>query len=373
MQVYQQLIEKKAALAVIGLGYVGLPVALSFAKKIRVLGLDTDAARVALLQQGIDPAGEMSSRDFAGTDIIFTSNPADIRDAVFYLVAVPTPVDKHKVPDLTALKAAAVTVGQSISRNNCVVFESTVYPGCTEEECLPLIEKISGLQCGDDFKLGYSPERINPGDKVHTLANTVKIVAGSDEGALAAIASVYELVVAAGVYRAPNIKTAEAAKIVENTQRDAGSQLDDNPPQRRSLGLGGSQVSLWQSSTLRSSYGVNTMKEAIGLTQEQKDTAINSTVAGVDDMDDEHNHNIKQVIKSEDEGYYSLEQQQENEFMELEQQEDFKNLWVYIRQNLSEAENEVLQQSLFTKKETPAPVTGDTVTIKGGYQKPGNK
>lgn len=225
MQVYQQLIEKKAVLAVIGLGYVGLPVALAFAKKIRVLGFDTDTARVALLQQCIDPDGEMTSQDFSGTDISFTSNSADISSAVFYLVAVPTPVDKHKVPDLTALKQAAATVGQSLSKGNCVVFESTVYPGCTEEECLPLIEKFSGLHCGQDFKLGYSPERINPGDKVHTLANTVKIVSGSDEMALNTIARLYELIITAGIYRAPNIKTAEAAKIVENTQRDVNISL----------------------------------------------------------------------------------------------------------------------------------------------------
>ncbi len=225
MPIYQQLSEKKACLAVIGLGYVGLPVALAFASKLRVIGFDTDAARIAMLQQGIDPGREMNAGNFAAADILFTSNPADIKEAVFFLVAVPTPVDKHKVPDLTALKMAAATVGQCLKKGDYVVFESTVYPGCTEEECLPIIEKIAGLQCGVDFKLGYSPERINPGDKEHTLANTVKIVAGSDEEALALISRVYQLIITAGVYQAANIKTAEAAKIVENTQRDVNISL----------------------------------------------------------------------------------------------------------------------------------------------------
>ena len=225
MSVYQDLTGKKASLAVIGMGYVGLPVALAFAKKLRVIGFDTDAERITKLQNGIDPGKEMTAADFSGTDILFTSDPSAVKESVFFLVAVPTPVDKHKVPDLTALKTAAATVGRYLKKGDTVVFESTVYPGCTEEECLPVMEQISGLCCGKDFNLGYSPERINPGDRVHTLANTVKIVAGSDEQALAIISRIYELIIAAGVYRAVNIKTAEAAKIVENTQRDVNISL----------------------------------------------------------------------------------------------------------------------------------------------------
>lgn len=225
MDIYRSLIEKKASLAVIGLGYVGLPVALAFAKKIRVIGFDTNARHIASLQQGVDPGKEMTAADFEGADIVFTSDAAGISAACFFLVAVPTPVDKHKVPDLSFLKNASASIGAVLKKGDCVVFESTVYPGCTEEECLPVIEKISGLRCGTDFKIGYSPERINPGDRLHTLANTVKIVAGCDAEALALVSRVYELVITAGIHQAVNIKTAEAAKIVENTQRDVNISL----------------------------------------------------------------------------------------------------------------------------------------------------
>jgi UDP-N-acetyl-D-galactosamine dehydrogenase len=225
MDIYRALIEKKASLAVIGLGYVGLPVALAFAKKISVIGFDTNCRHIARLQQGIDPGKEMSVTDFEGTDIVFTSNASAMRGARFFLVAVPTPVDKHKVPDLGFLKNASATIAAVLKKGDCVVFESTVYPGCTEEECLPVIEELSGLRCGIDFKLGYSPERINPGDKVHTLANTIKVVAGADPEALALVSRLYELIITAGVHQAVNIKTAEAAKIVENTQRDVNISL----------------------------------------------------------------------------------------------------------------------------------------------------
>jgi UDP-N-acetyl-D-glucosamine/UDP-N-acetyl-D-galactosamine dehydrogenase len=224
-QLYQDLLQKKARLAVIGLGYVGLPVALAFAKRLSVIGFDINEQHVQQLGLGADPGGEMAAADFSGTDIVFTSAPEAIREARFFLVAVPTPVDTHKVPDLAALKSAAQIIGLCLKKGDCVVFESTVYPGCTEEICLPLIEKASGLQCGVDFNLGYSPERINPGDKQHTLRNTVKIVAGFDTEALLLVSSIYELIIDAGVYRATNIKTAEAAKIIENTQRDVNISL----------------------------------------------------------------------------------------------------------------------------------------------------
>jgi UDP-N-acetyl-D-glucosamine/UDP-N-acetyl-D-galactosamine dehydrogenase len=224
-QLFQDLLQKKARLAVIGLGYVGLPVALAFAKKFSVIGFDTNENHVQQLHLGSDPGQEMAQADFSGTDIVFTSDPETVRGASFFLVAVPTPVDSHKVPDLAALKKAAHRVGLCLKKGDCVVFESTVYPGCTEEICLPLLEETSGLKCSTDFLLGYSPERINPGDKHHTLVNTVKIVAGFDAVALSLISSVYKLIIDAGVYQSVNIKTAEAAKIVENTQRDVNISL----------------------------------------------------------------------------------------------------------------------------------------------------
>lgn len=222
---YTELVEKKKKLAVIGLGYVGLPIALEFAKKLSVIGFDINENRVELMKQGIDPSNELSSEAFEGCDIVFTNSLDVLRDANFFIVAVPTPVDEHNVPDLIPVQRASQTIGKVIKKGDYVVFESTVYPGCTEEDCLPIVEKLSRLKNVTDFKLGYSPERINPGDKKHTLANVVKVVAGCDPESLNEIAHVYELVVKAGVHRASSIKVAEAAKIIENTQRDLNIAL----------------------------------------------------------------------------------------------------------------------------------------------------
>ena len=207
-----KLVNKQEKLAVIGLGYVGLPVAVALAKKVDVIGFDISAPRIALMKQGIDPSKELTAADFEGCSIEFTDSLDVLKQAKFFIVTVPTPVDEHKVPDLSFLKMASETVGRVIKRGDYVVYESTVYPGCTEDDCIPVIEKISGLKAGIDFKLGYSPERINPGDKKHTLESVIKIVSGNDEEALEQIALVYELVVKAGVHKAPSIKVAEAAK-----------------------------------------------------------------------------------------------------------------------------------------------------------------
>lgn len=222
---YTELVEKKKKLAVIGLGYVGLPIALEFAKKISVIGFDINQKRVDLMKQGIDPSNELPNEAFRDRDIVFTNSLDILREANFFIVAVPTPVDEHNVPDLIPVQKASDTIGRVIKKGDYVVFESTVYPGCTEEDCLPIIQKLSGLKNVTDFKLGYSPERINPGDKKHTLANVVKIVAGCDRESLEEIARVYELVVKAGVHRTSSIKVAEAAKIIENTQRDLNIAL----------------------------------------------------------------------------------------------------------------------------------------------------
>ncbi len=225
MSICQDLLDKKEKLAVIGLGYVGLPIALEFAKKISVIGFDINEKRVEMMRNNIDPSEELEAKDFEGTDIEFTSSLDKLKEAKFYVVAVPTPVDEHKVPDLTPLTAASTTVGKVLKKGDYVVFESTVYPGCTEEDCLPILEQESGLKLGADFKLGYSPERINPGDKVHTLANIMKVASGSDDEAADEIVKVYEIVITAGVHRAATIKVAEAAKIIENTQRDVNIAL----------------------------------------------------------------------------------------------------------------------------------------------------
>jgi len=222
---YQELLDKKEKLAVIGLGYVGLPIALEFAKKLSVIGFDINEKRIELMKQGIDPSNELEKEAFEGCDITFTNSLDVLREAKFFIVAVPTPVDEHNVPDLTPVKRASETIGKVIKKGDYVVFESTVYPGCTEEDCLPIIEKLSGLKMKTDFKLGYSPERINPGDKKHTLATIVKVVSGCDAESLEVIAKVYEVVVKAGVHRASSIKVAEAAKIIENTQRDLNIAL----------------------------------------------------------------------------------------------------------------------------------------------------
>jgi len=222
---YKELVEKEKKLAVIGLGYVGLPIALEFAKKIPVIGFDINQSRIEMMKKGIDPSNELDKETFEGCDIVFTNSLDVLRDAHFFIVAVPTPVDEHNVPDLVPVQKASETVGKVIKKGDYVVFESTVYPGCTEEDCLPIIEKLSGLKNPADFKLGYSPERINPGDKKHTLSNVIKVVSGCDAESLEEIAKVYELVVKAGVHRTSSIKVAEAAKIIENTQRDLNIAL----------------------------------------------------------------------------------------------------------------------------------------------------
>jgi UDP-N-acetyl-D-galactosamine dehydrogenase len=222
---YQDLIDKKKKLAVIGLGYVGLPIALEFARKIKVIGFDINAKRVEMMRNNIDPSQELEPSAFEGCDIEFTHDLEVLKQANFFIVAVPTPVDEHNVPDLIPVQRASETIGKVVKKGDYVVFESTVYPGCTEEDCQPIIEKLSGLKNITDFKLGYSPERINPGDKEHTLAKIIKVVSGCDAESLEVIAKVYELVVTAGVHKASSIKVAEAAKIIENTQRDLNIAL----------------------------------------------------------------------------------------------------------------------------------------------------
>ena len=222
---YQDLLDKKKKLAVIGLGYVGLPIALEFAKKIKVIGFDINSNRVKMMRNRIDPSQELEATDFEGCDIEFTSDIDTLKQANFFIVAVPTPVDEHNIPDLVPVLSASETIGKVIKPGDYVVYESTVYPGCTEEDCLPIIEKLSGLKNISDFKSGYSPERINPGDKEHTLASIVKVVSGCDAESLELIAKVYQLVVKAGVHKASSIKVAEAAKIIENTQRDLNIAL----------------------------------------------------------------------------------------------------------------------------------------------------
>ena len=225
-QIYDRLLAKKAKLAVIGLGYVGLPIALEFAKKISVIGFDINKRRVQMMCNGMDPSKEIAPEEFKDKDIVFTDDLNVLKEASFFIVAVPTPVDKSNVPDLKPLLGASTTVGKALKRGDYVVYESTTYPGCTEEDCLPVLEKNAGLSLSaGDFKLGYSPERINPGDKKNTLRTIVKVVSGNDDNSLDQVAKVYELVVDAGVHRAPSIKVAEASKIVENTQRDLNIAL----------------------------------------------------------------------------------------------------------------------------------------------------
>lgn len=222
---HQRLLDKEATLAVIGLGYVGLPIALAFARHIKVIGFDIHAGRVDQMKQSIDPSEELEKEDFEGCDISFTANADDLKAAQFFVVAVPTPINSTNQPDLTPLLSASRTVGDALSPGDYVVYESTVYPGCTEEDCIPVLEERSGLTFGNDFKVGYSPERINPGDKVNTIETIVKVVSGSDEESLDVIARTYDLVVKAGTHRASSIKVAEASKIIENTQRDVNIAL----------------------------------------------------------------------------------------------------------------------------------------------------
>lgn len=225
MSIYRKLERKEAQLAVIGLGYVGLPVALEFAKKVSVIGFDINQKRIDMMKKGIDPSNEMDKKAFEGCDIQFTTSVDKLRKASFFIVTVPTPIDEHKLPDLRPLLNASATIGKCIKKGDYVVFESTVYPGCTEEDCIPVIEKESGLKFMRDFKVGYSPERINPGDKDHTITTVKKVVSGCDKESLDEISRVYEMIVKAGIHRAPSIKVAEAAKIIENTQRDLNIAL----------------------------------------------------------------------------------------------------------------------------------------------------
>jgi len=223
--IYDQLIAKEQKLAVVGLGYVGLPIALEFARKIDVIGFDINEKRVEMMRNNEDPSNELESSDFEGCSIEFTADPEELKEATFFVVAVPTPIDDSNLPNLKPLISASRTVGNVLKKGDYVVFESTVYPGCTEEDCIPVLEEVSGLKWKEDFMVGYSPERINPGDKVHTLQSVVKVVSGCCQESLEEIAKVYELVVDAGVHRAATIKVAEAAKIIENTQRDVNIAL----------------------------------------------------------------------------------------------------------------------------------------------------
>ncbi len=222
---YKEILAKEKKIAVIGLGYVGLPIALEFAKNVSVIGFDINADRVKMMQNKQDPSGELDAPAFENADIVFTDSLDVLRQANFFIVAVPTPIDEHKLPDLKPLLGASSTIGKVLKKGDYVVFESTVYPGCTEEDCIPVLEEISGLKFKTDFKVGYSPERINPGDKLHTLTSVVKVVSGCDDESSEEIAKTYEIVVKAGVFRASTIKVAEAAKIIENTQRDVNIAL----------------------------------------------------------------------------------------------------------------------------------------------------
>lgn len=217
---YQKLLNKETALSVIGLGYVGLPIALEFAKKIKVIGFDIKPERISLMKKRKDPSNELPPEAFDGTDILFTSNPEDLKKASFHIIAVPTPTNIYNLPDLTPVLKASETVGRIMKKGDYVVYESTVYPGCTEEDCVPVLEKYSKLKFCTGFKAGFSPERINPGDHNHTLTKIVKVTSGCDEESAEVIAKTYELIITAGVFRASSIKVAESAKIIENTQRD---------------------------------------------------------------------------------------------------------------------------------------------------------
>lgn len=220
MDLYERLVSREEKLSLVGLGYVGMPIAVAFAKKIDVIGFDLNEKKIEQYKNGIDPTHEVGDEAISQTTVEFTANETKLRDAKFHIVAVPTPVNDDHTPDLTPVEGASRILGRNLSKGSVVVFESTVYPGVTEDVCVPILEKESGLKCGVDFKIGYSPERINPGDKVHRLETIKKIVSGMDDETLDCVAKVYELVVDAGVHRAESIKVAEAAKVIENSQRD---------------------------------------------------------------------------------------------------------------------------------------------------------
>jgi UDP-N-acetyl-D-galactosamine dehydrogenase len=220
MVLYEKILNKEENISLIGLGYVGMPLAVAFAKKANVIGFDINKEKVDLYKKGIDPTHEVGNDEIKNTTVQFTSDESELKKAKFHIVAVPTPINLDKTPDLSPVLGASTTLGRNLTKGSIIVYESTVYPGVTEDFCIPILERESGLKCGVDFKIGYSPERINPGDKVHRLENITKIVSGMDEDSLEEIASVYELIIKAGVHRAPSIKVAEAAKVVENSQRD---------------------------------------------------------------------------------------------------------------------------------------------------------
>jgi UDP-N-acetyl-D-galactosamine dehydrogenase len=225
MVTVDQVKTGKAKIALVGLGYVGLPLAAAFGRVAEVIGFDISEKKVGELKRGLDTTGELSAEELASTRIDFTLDPARLKEASFLIVTVPTPIDEHKKPDLRPVESASRTIGRHLAPGSIVVYESTVYPGVTEEVCVPILERESGLKCGVDFKVGYSPERINPGDKIHTVDRIVKVVSGQDAPTLETVAQVYAMVVEAGVHRAPSIKVAEAAKVIENTQRDLNIAL----------------------------------------------------------------------------------------------------------------------------------------------------
>ncbi len=220
MSLYDRLVNKEEKIAVVGLGYVGMPIAVAFANKVNVIGFDLNNHKIDQYKNGVDPTNEVGDEVIRETTVEFTSDATRLQEAKFHIVAVPTPVNADKTPDLSPIEGVSITIGRNLSRGSIVVYESTVYPGVTEDICIPILERESGLKCGVDFKVGYSPERINPGDKIHRLENIIKIVSGMDKESLEEIAKVYELVVEVGVHRASSIKVAEAAKVVENSQRD---------------------------------------------------------------------------------------------------------------------------------------------------------
>ena len=220
MNLFEKIANRKEKISLIGLGYVGMPIAVAFAKKTDVIGFDINKEKVEIYKSGIDPTNEVGNEAIKNSSVDFTSDEARLKKAKFHIVAVPTPVNEDHTPNLTPVKSASRTLGRNLTKGSIVVFESTVYPGVTEDICVPILEQESGLKCGTDFKVGYSPERINPGDKVHRLETIIKVVSGMDEETLDIIAKVYELVVDAGVYKAESIRVAEAAKVIENSQRD---------------------------------------------------------------------------------------------------------------------------------------------------------
>lgn len=220
MELYEKIVKGEEKISLVGLGYVGMPIAVAFSKKVKVVGFDLNAKKIELYKSGIDPTNEVGDEAIKNCTVDFTADETKLREAKFHIVAVPTPVNDDHTPDLTPVEGASEILGRNLTKGSVVVFESTVYPGVTEEVCVPILERESGLKCGEDFKIGYSPERINPGDKVHRLETIKKIVSGMDEETLDTVARVYELVVEAGVHRAESIKVAEAAKVIENSQRD---------------------------------------------------------------------------------------------------------------------------------------------------------